>query len=82
MGSKMFEIRGKFGSAREKVFKVFKVFRSVNGLGREDSNVSLPTPALTVAPSKPANSFTNYSLEAELKKAEALMYLRMFDRPK
>ena len=79
MGSKMFEIKGKFGSARE---KVFKVFRSVSGLGKEDSNVSLPTPVFTVAPSKPANSLTNYSLEAELKKAEALMYLRTFDRPK
>jgi len=75
----MFEIKGKFGSARE---KVFKVFRAASGLGREDSNVSLPTAVITVAPSKPANSLTNHSLEAELKKAEALMYLRTFDRPK
>ena len=79
MGWKMLEIKGKFGSARE---RVFRVFRSVSDLGKEDSSISLPALALTVAPSKPANSLTNYSLEAELKKAEALTYLRTFDRPK
>jgi len=79
MGWKMLEIKGKFGSARE---KVFKVFRSVSDLEREDSNVSLPIPTLAVAPSKPANSLSDYYLEAELKKAEALTYLRTFDRPK
>jgi len=73
----MLEIKGKFGSARE----VFKVIRAVSELEIEDSNVSLPTPAFKVVPSKPSNSLTNYSLEAELKKAEALTYLCMFDHP-
>lgn len=75
----MLEIKGKFGSARE---RVFRVFRAVSDLGKEDSSISLPALALTVAPSKPANSLTNYSLESELKKAEVLTYLRTFDRPK
>ena len=77
---KMLGIRGKLGSAKE---KVLKVFRLISGLGKEDSNVSLPTPVITVAPYEPVKPFTNYSLEAELKNAEALMYWRMLlDRPK
>lgn len=73
---KMFEKKGRFRSVKE------KLFRLIRSLGKESSNVSLPTPVFTVAPYETVNSRTNNSLEAELKKAEALMYQRMFDQPK
>jgi len=77
---KMLGIRGKLGSAKQ---KVLKVFRLISGLGKEDYSVTSPTPVITVAPDEPVNSLRNHSLEAELKKAEALMYWQMLlDRPK
>jgi len=75
----MFERKEKSVSFKRRLLRVFKL---INGLGKGNHNVSLGAPAFAVVPYKPANSPTNYSLEAELKKAEALMYLRMFDRPK
>ena len=56
---KMFGTKGKFGSAKQ---KLFKVVRLIGGLGKEGSNASSPTPVFTVAPDKPANSLPNYSL--------------------
>lgn len=70
------ETKGKFHSAKA------KLFRLVRGLGMESSNSSLPTSVSTVAPYATANLRNSYSLKAESKKAEALMYQRMFDRPR
>lgn len=78
MKRRTFVIKGRFGWAKG---KLFNVLRLINGLGK-DSDVSSPTPVCTVALSKPVNSLTNYSLEAELKKAQALMYWHMWDRPR
>lgn len=78
MKTKMFETKGRLGSMKE---KVFKRLRLTSYLG-ENSPVSKPTSAFTVAPLKPVNSLTDYVAEAELKKAEAIMYWRMLDRPK
>ncbi len=75
----MFERKGKSVSFKR---RLLRMFRLINGLGKGNHNVSLGGPAFAVVPYEPSNLPTNYSLEAELKKAEALMYLRMFDRPK
>ena len=77
---KMLGIKGKLASARQ---KVSKMLRLISGLRKEDSNVSSPTPVFTAAPYETVNPLTSYSLEAELKKAQALAYWRMWqDRPK
>ena len=76
---KTFGMRRKLVSAGQ---RVSRVLRLMSGLGKEDSNVSSPTPVPTVAPFETVNSLTSYSLEAELKKAQALAYWRMADRPK
>jgi hypothetical protein len=73
---KMFGTKGKFHSAKEKLLEL------VRGLGMESSDSSLPTSVSAVAPYATAYSRNNYSLKAESKKAEALMYQRMFDRPR
>ena len=75
----MFERKEESVSFKRRLSRVFKL---INGLEKGNHNVSFVAPAFAVAPYKPANSPTNYSLEAELKKAEALMYLRMVDRLK
>ncbi len=75
----MFERKEKSVSFKRRLSRVFKL---INGLEKGNHNVSLGAPAFAGAPYKPGDSPTNYSLEAELKKAEALMYLRMMDRPK
>lgn len=75
----MFERKEESVSFKRRLSRVFKL---INGLEKGNHNISLGSPAFTAAPYKPANSPTNYSLEAELKKAEALMYLRKFDRLK
>jgi len=72
---KMFETRERFRSAKERLFRLIK------GLEKESSK-SFSTPVFTVALYETVSSSKNNSLEAELKKAEALMYQRMFDRPK
>ena len=71
MECKTFEKRT--GSAKQ---KGFKVVRSVDCLAEENSSVSSITPLSTVAPYEPADSLTKHLLEAELKKAQALMYMR------
>lgn len=69
----MFEKEEKSVSFKRRLSRVFRI---INGLENGGYNVSL------VAPCKQASSLTDYSLEAELKKAEALVYMRMVDRPK
>jgi len=75
---KILGMKEKLVSARQKMSKMFRLIR---GLG----NVSLPAPTSyeTTSPLACAHSpITNYSLEAELKKAEALEHWRRWDRPK
>ena len=72
----MFGIKGKLVSAKQKVFRLISLLR------KEESNVSSSTSVLTAAPYEPVNPLTNYCLEAELKRAEALAYWRMLDRAK
>lgn len=74
---KMLGIKRELVSAKQ---KVFKVFRLIPGIGKEGSNISSPTLIFSVVSYEPVNSHTNYSLQAELKKAKALMYCRMWDR--
>ncbi|MFQ5759127.1 MAG: hypothetical protein ACE5IF_05570 [Candidatus Bathyarchaeia archaeon] len=76
---KTFGMKRRLVSARQ---KVSKVLRLIGSLRREDSNVSSPTPVLAAAPYETVNPLTNYSREAELKKARALAYWRMWDRLK
>lgn len=72
----MFETKGKLDLAKQKLLRLFR------GLGKEDSNASSSGPILSVAPYELEKRLLNRSLEAELKKAEALIYLRMSDRPR
>ncbi|MGD8506530.1 MAG: hypothetical protein PVF15_07710 [Candidatus Bathyarchaeota archaeon] len=71
---KMLEAKSGFRSARERLLKLIRP-------GKEDSSVPLLDP-LPAAPHKLANSRANRLLEVELNKAQALMYMRRFDRPK
>lgn len=75
----MFEIRDKFSSTRE---KVFKIFRSIRDFGKEDSEVSLLAPVYAVAPYETTYSLAERFSEAKLKEAQALTYHRLFDQPK
>jgi len=76
----MFGIKGSLVSVKKKVTRILGVF---NGSTREDSRFSALTPVLADSPHEPASLVTNYFLEAELKKAEALEYWRRFlNRPK
>ncbi len=80
MECKTYEIKGKIGSPKQ---KVSKVFRSISGLGKEDPNACSPCPSFTPTSYEPTNSLKNYSLEMESKKAEALMFARRFlNRPR
>ncbi len=78
MKTNIFETKGRIGSMKE---KVFKQSRLTSYFG-ENSHISKPTSAFTVAPLKPFNSPANFVAEAELKRAEAMTYWRMLDRPK
>lgn len=76
----MFGIKGKLISTKQ---KMFNIFRSIRGPGSEDSDASLLNPFISNIPHEPVDLSTNYVIEAELKKAEALMYYkRWIDRPK
>ncbi len=78
MEQKMFKTKGRFRSARE------KLFRSI-GLGGKDSSApSLVLRARTfiVAPQEHAVPFISHNSKAELKKAQAMMHQRLFDRPR
>ena len=75
----MFELTERLGSAKQKLLKSVKI---VNGSVTEHLNGS---PSVAVSASvrpKTVISLTSYSLEAELKQAQVLKYLRMSDRPK
>ena len=75
----MFEIRDKFGSTRE---KVFKVLRSVRDFGEKDYEVSLPAPAHAVSPYETTYSLAERLWEAKLEVAQVLANQRLFDQPK
>lgn len=72
----MLGIKGELVSAKQKVLRVFRLIR---GTGKEGSSVSSPA-VFSVVSYESVNSLTNYSLEAEMKKAKALAHLRMWDR--
>jgi hypothetical protein len=71
----MFEMREKFSSTRENVFKILRLIRDFE---KADSKASLPCPVYTVAPYETAYSLADYFLEAKLKEAQALTYQRLF----
>jgi hypothetical protein len=75
----MFELTERLGSAKQKLLESVGV---VDSSVTEHPNVSLSTPVSTFVRHKTAISLTSYSLEAELKQAQVLKYLRMSDRPK
>lgn len=80
MSWKMFGKEGKLVSVTQ---EVFKLVRLIAVSGKEDSNISSPSPTFTVAPSKSVRSIKNYSLGADLKKGQALAYpLMEQNRPK
>ncbi len=60
------------GSAKEKMLRLVSV--------EEDHSVS--SSPLVAAPREAANLLRNYSMEAELKKAQGLMHRRMFEQPR
>lgn len=75
---KILGIKGKLVSAKQKMSKMFRLIR---GLGNVSS--SAPTSYETTNPLACTHPpITNYSLEAGLKKAEALEHWRRWDRPK
>jgi hypothetical protein len=77
---KMSGIKGKLVSVRQ---KAFKALRLISGVEKEDANISSPTPTFAATAYEPVNALTNYSLEAELKKAQALAHWKRWqDRPK
>jgi len=78
MGWKTLGIKGKLVSVSRKMSKMFRLIR---GLG----NVSSPAPVSYETANPLAcmcKPVTDYFLEAELKKAEALVHWRRWDRPK
>lgn len=80
MGWKKIGIKAKLGSTKQ---KMFKVFRLISSLAKEDPKITSTSPVSTTAPYELVKPFPNHFLEAELKKAEALNYWHMFlDRPK
>ncbi len=79
MKRKMLTLEGISGSAKEKVLSITRLIRE---LGKDDSKDSSPNPLSMVAQHNPVNALVYNSLEAEQKKAQALMYSRLFDKPK
>ncbi|MGD8507177.1 MAG: hypothetical protein PVF15_11025 [Candidatus Bathyarchaeota archaeon] len=76
MEPNMFEIKGKFGSAKQ---KMFNIIRSISGL-EPHSNTCSYTPTFAIASQEPAKPFVDLPLEAESKQAEALMHIRTFSK--
>ena len=74
---KMFGIKGKLVSTKN---KVFKLFRLIDSLGKGDSVASLLNPVFTTVPVGRAEALVYWR---ELRKAEALLnWQRWLDRPK
>jgi len=65
---RMFGIKGKLVSTKD---KLFKLFRLIDGLGKGDSDVSSPNPVFTTVPVRQAEALLYWH---ELRKAEALLY--------
>ncbi|MCW3977080.1 MAG: hypothetical protein NWE77_04025 [Candidatus Bathyarchaeota archaeon] len=70
---KIFKTKRSMGPAKEKMLRLVSV-------ERKDHSVSLSP--LVAAPREAANLLRNYSMEAELKKAQGLMHRRMFEQPR
>jgi hypothetical protein len=75
----MFELRGRFGVARQKLVKMMR--------GSEKENMSACSSSGGLATGQQENALpsVNHSLEAELEKAQAqalVYYRRMLDTPK
>jgi len=73
---KIFELRGKLGSMRQKIFNMFRLFQSARSV-----SLTAPVSYETTNPLTYAHA-QNYLLESEIKKAEALMYWQRLNRPK
>ena len=74
MERKLFELKPKVRSVKE---KASKVFRLVSRLGKEDPIVSLPVPPLMITLSKPMNLPPNACMHARV---EAEVYARMIPK--
>jgi hypothetical protein len=73
----MFELRGRFGVARQKLVKMMR------GTEKENTTVCSSNGCLATVQQENALPFANHSLEAELEKAQALVYYhRMLNTPK
>lgn len=73
----MFELRGRFGVARQKLVKMMR--------GTEKENITACGSSSGLTPVKQENALPsfNHSFEAELEKARALAYYRrMLETPK
>lgn len=75
----MFGIKGKLVSTKQ---KVFGLVRLISNSKNEDLGGSSHNAIFAATTYEPVNLLTNYALEAELKKAEALLHCRLTDRPK
>lgn len=73
----MFELRGRFGVARQKLVKMMR------GSEKENMSASGSSSCLATAQQENALPSVNHSLEVELEKARALVYYRrMLETPK
>jgi len=73
----MFELRGRFGLARQKIVKMMR--------GTEKENMAACGSTNSLAPVQQENAlpYVNHSLELEREKAQALAYYRrMLDTPR
>jgi len=74
---KIFELKGKFGSVRQKIFNLFRLFESARSV-----SITAPVSYEVANPLTYAHA-QNYLLESEIRKAEALMYWqRLNNHPK
>ena len=76
----MVGLKGKLVLAKQ---KAVEVFRLISSSGKEDSNISSSNAVFRVAaPYETMKARTRALARAERTKAEALVYWRMWDRPK
>ena len=73
---KIFKLKGKLGSARQKIFNLFGLFHGIRSV-----SLTAPVSYETTNPFTYAHT-QNYLLESEIKKAEALMYWQRLNHPK
>ena len=73
----MFELRGRFGVARQKLVKM------IRGSEKENMTACGSSGGLAAGQQENVLPSVNHTLEAELQKAQALVYYRrMLDTPK